>query len=82
LLEFLQAAADLPQQDCADCRIRNLCAGGCYHESYARYGDALAPTHHYCQLMREWVDFGLAAYVELQEKNPDYFTQHIGSRRG
>ena len=81
LLEFLQAAADLPQQDCAGCRIRNLCAGGCYHESYARYGDALAPTRHYCQLMREWADFGLAAYVELQEKNPAYFTQHIGTRR-
>jgi uncharacterized protein len=82
LLEFLQAAADLPQQDCAGCPIRNLCAGGCYHESYARYGDALAPTRHYCQLMREWVDFGLAAYVELQAKNPAYFTEHIGSRRG
>ena len=82
LLEFLQAAAELPHQDCSACRIRNLCAGGCYHESYARYGDALAPTSHYCALMREWVDFGLAAYVELQEKNPAFFTQHIGSRRG
>jgi uncharacterized protein len=82
LLQFLQAAADLPQQDCAGCRIRNLCAGGCYHESFARYGDALAPTRHYCELMREWADFGLAAYVELQQKNPAYFTQHIGSRRG
>ena len=81
LREFLQAAADVPPQDCAGCGIRNLCAGGCYHESYARYGDALAPTRHYCELMREWVDFGLAAYVELQEKNPAYFTQHIGSRK-
>jgi uncharacterized protein len=81
LLAFLQAAADMPQQGCAGCRIRNLCAGGCYHESYARYGDALAPTRHYCELMREWADFGLAAYVELQHKNPAFFTQHIGSRR-
>ena len=79
--EFLNAAADLPA-GCAACRIRNLCAGGCYHESYARYGEPLSPTHHYCELMREWVDFGLAAYVELQDQNPDFFTQHIGSRRG
>jgi len=79
--DFLAAAADLPD-GCATCRIRNLCAGGCYHESYARYGDALAPTRHYCELMHEWVDFGLAAYVELQDKNPTFFTQHIGSRRG
>ena len=81
LLEFLQAAAALPGRDCAACRIRNLCAGGCYHESYARYGNPLAPTSHYCELMREWVDFGLAAYVELQEKNPHFFSQHIGTRR-
>lgn len=80
LRHFLAAAADLPD-GCAGCRIRNLCAGGCYHESYARYGDALAPTRHYCELMREWVDFGLAGYVELQDKNPGFFTQHIGSRR-
>ena len=78
--EFLNAAADLPA-GCTTCRIRNLCAGGCYHESYARYGEPLAPTHHYCELMREWVDFGLAAYVELQDKNPAFFSQHIGSRR-
>lgn len=79
--DFLSAAAELPD-GCSRCRIRNLCAGGCYHESYARYGDALAATHHYCDLMREWVDFGLAGYVELQDKNPAFFTQHIGSRRG
>ncbi len=79
--EFLNAAAALPA-GCAACRIRNLCAGGCYHESYARYGEPLSPTHHYCELMREWVDFGLAAYVELQDQNPDFFSQHIGSRRG
>ncbi len=79
--DFLTAAADLPA-GCGSCRIRNLCAGGCYHESYTRYGDPLAPTHHYCELMREWLDFGLAGYVELQDKNPAFFTQHIGSRRG
>ncbi len=78
---FIEAAADLTGKPCATCRIRKLCAGGCYHESYARYTDPLSPTYHYCDLMREWVDFGVAIYVELLEKNPSFLMQHIDSRR-
>jgi uncharacterized protein len=81
LTAFLARAADPTGRPCETCRIRNLCAGGCYHESYARYEDPLAPVHHYCELMREWVDFGVSVYAEILHHNPDFFRLHIEPRR-
>jgi len=78
---FLEAAQDRAGRPCETCRIRHLCAGGCYHESYARYGDPLAPVAHYCELLREWVDFGIAAYVRILEHNPGFFARHLEPRR-
>ncbi len=65
---------------CATCRIRNLCAGGCYHESYTRVGDASEPTSHYCDLMRNWIDFGIEVYTEIMQSNPAYYTNFIEPR--
>jgi len=81
LSEFLEAASDHSDRVCATCRIRNLCAGGCYHESYARYGDPLAPTLHYCDLMRDWVDYGIEVYARIQAENPGFFEKHVEPRR-
>jgi uncharacterized protein len=78
---FLSTAMDRSGYGCAICRIRSLCAGGCYHESYARYGDPFKPVYHYCELMRDWVDFGIAAYARLQTENPAFFERHIAPRR-
>ncbi|MFO1376080.1 MAG: quinohemoprotein amine dehydrogenase maturation protein [Steroidobacteraceae bacterium] len=78
---FLGRAADRDGTWCATCRIRNLCAGGCYHESYARHGDPLARTYHYCNLLRRWVDFGIRVYVEIGARNPAFFPRHIEPRR-
>lgn len=78
---FLEAAADRTDTGCADCRIRNLCAGGCYHESYAHFNDPLMPTYHYCDLMRDWVDFGITVYATILERNPAFFSRHITPRR-
>lgn len=77
---FLEKAVDRADTGCATCRIRNLCAGGCYHESYARYGDPTHPTYHYCDLMRDWVDFGIHVYSTLMERNPGYFDRHVTPR--
>ena len=55
--DFLEQRLDRTNTGCASCRIRNLCSGGCYHESYARYEDPTHPVYHYCELMRDWVDF-------------------------
>lgn len=77
---FLESATSRVDKGCSTCRIRNLCAGGCYHESYAHFGDPLSPTYHYCDLMREWVDFGIEIYMEILQKNPLFFKKHLSTR--
>ncbi len=77
---FLESATNRSNKGCSTCRIRNLCSGGCYHESYAHFGDPLSPTYHYCDLMREWVDFGIEIYMEILQKNPLFFKQHLSTR--
>lgn len=79
---FLERAAAREGGDCATCRIRHLCAGGCYHEAYARHGDPLQPTLHYCGLMRDWIDLGLSVYARILEHNPDFLVRHVAPRRG
>lgn len=81
LSEFLGRASDRRGTDCASCRIRNLCAGGCYHESWVRYGDPHHRSYHYCDLLRRWVDFGIGVYADILAGNPDFFTRHIEPRR-
>ena len=79
--EFLAQRLDRSGTGCETCRIRNLCSGGCYHESYARYGDPAHPTYHYCDLMRDWVDFGIETYSRIMAGNPAFIDQHITPRR-
>jgi uncharacterized protein len=78
---FLDRAADRSGTHCETCRIRNLCAGGCYHESWVRYGDPHHRTYHYCNLLRRWVDFGIRVYAEISTRNPDFFRTHLEPRR-
>ncbi len=79
--DFLSQRLDRTDTGCASCRIRNLCSGGCYHESYARYGDPAHPTYHYCDLMRDWVDFGIEVSSRIMAGNPAFIEQHISPRR-
>jgi uncharacterized protein len=81
LAEFLGARLDRSGTGCETCRIRNLCSGGCYHESYARYGDPSHPTYHYCDLMRDWVDFGIEVYSRIMAANPAFIDHYISPRR-
>ena len=81
LADFIVERADRSEKACNTCRIRNLCAGGCYHESYAHFSDPMKPTYHYCDLMRDWIDFGISAYSRILSARPDYFIQHIAPRR-
>jgi uncharacterized protein len=78
---FLGRRLDRTDTGCATCRIRNLCSGGCYHESYQRYNDPAMPVYHYCDLMRDWVDFGIEAYTRIAEGNPRFFDDYLSSRR-
>ncbi|MBL4764450.1 MAG: quinohemoprotein amine dehydrogenase maturation protein [Colwellia sp.] len=81
LNDFLNKRLEQSKLGCSTCHIRNLCAGGCYHESYARYGDPAKPTFHYCDLMRDWVDFGIYVYTEIMEHNPDFYDTYIAPRK-
>ncbi|VAV90734.1 Quinohemoprotein amine dehydrogenase radical SAM maturase [hydrothermal vent metagenome] len=78
--EFLESRADRDGTWCDSCRIRNLCSGGCYHESYATYDDINKPTYHYCDLMRDWIDFGIGVYARILHENPRFFEQHVSPR--
>ncbi len=78
--QFLEKAGDHTGLACETCRIRNLCAGGCYHESYVNYDDALSPTYLYCDLMRDWIDFGIQVYAEIAAANPAFFARHVEPR--
>ncbi|MEZ5610783.1 MAG: quinohemoprotein amine dehydrogenase maturation protein [Rhodocyclaceae bacterium] len=80
--DFLSQRLDRTGTGCETCRIRNLCSGGCYHESYARYGDPAHPTYHYCDLMRDWVDFGIEVYSRIMAGNPQFIDKHITPRSG
>ena len=80
LSAFIDKAIDREGTHCETCRIRNLCAGGCYHESYSRFGDAHHRTYHYCDLLRSWVDFGVRVYADIQRHNPSFFTRHLEPR--
>jgi uncharacterized protein len=81
LAAFLERRLDKSGVDCATCRIRNLCSGGCYHESYARYGDPIRPTLHYCDRMRAWIDYGITAYARILAAQPDWFGRTLTPRR-
>ncbi|HEU4427987.1 MAG TPA: quinohemoprotein amine dehydrogenase maturation protein [Myxococcota bacterium] len=81
LSAFLERRLDKSGVDCATCRIRNLCSGGCYHESYARYGDPIRPTLHYCDRMRAWIDYGISAYARILSAKPEWFSRTLAPRR-
>lgn len=77
LSTFLEKRANEKGSDCETCRIRNLCAGGCYHESYVKYGTPEKSVMHYCDEMRDWIDLAIYAYVKIQAKNPEFFTKYF-----
>ena len=82
LSAFLEERLDRTDKGCNTCWIRNLCSGGCYHESYAKYNDPQKPTYHYCDLMRDWIDFALKGYAQIMSANPVFIETHIAPRRG
>ncbi|UTW14354.1 SPASM domain-containing protein [Marinobacterium rhizophilum] len=81
LVEFVEQRLDRSNTGCETCRIRNLCSGGCYHESYARYGDPSRPAYHYCDLLRDWIDYSVEIYSRIMLRNPGFFEAYVSPRR-
>lgn len=64
---------------CTDCFAKPVCAGGCYHEAYVRYGDASVANLHYCDYIRSWTDLGLRTYAKIMNLNPAFFERYEGA---
>jgi uncharacterized protein len=82
LNEFINSAHVGNKPVCQTCWIRGICGGGCYHEAYTQFGDGALPNLHYCDFLREWTEYGIGVYMELQEKNPGFVEKYVLRGRG
>jgi uncharacterized protein len=73
--DFLSRGHIDAKYDCHTCWARPLCAGGCHHEAFVRYGDTGHPNLHYCDWIREWTDLCLEIYGALAARNPEFLQQ-------
>ena len=78
--DFLRRGHIDSKYDCHTCWARPLCAGGCHHEAFVRYGDTGHPNLHYCDWIRDWTDTCLRIYGAIAAKNPA-FLQHFAERK-
>jgi uncharacterized protein len=72
--DFLTRGHIGAKYDCHSCWARPLCAGGCHHEAFVRYGDTGHPNLHYCDWIRGWTDLCLQIYGEIATRNPQFLT--------
>ena len=70
--DFLARGHIGAKYDCHACFARPLCAGGCHHEAFVRYGDTGHANLHYCDWIRGWTDLCLRIYGEIAVRNPEY----------
>lgn len=79
--DFLDRGHVEAKYDCQSCWARPLCAGGCHHEAFVRYGDTGHANLHYCDWIRQWTDRCLHIYGELAVRNPS-FLERFAARKG
>jgi len=70
--DFLRRGHINSKYDCHTCFARPLCAGGCHHEAYVRYGDTGHPNLHFCDWIRDWTDTCLRIYGAISVHNPEF----------
>jgi uncharacterized protein len=70
--DFLSRGHISAKYDCRSCWARPLCAGGCHHEAFVRYGDTGHPNLHYCGWIRDWTETCLKIYCSLSAQNPEF----------
>ena len=76
--DFLRRGNIAAKYDCHTCWARPLCAGGCHHEAFVRYGDTGHPNLHYCDWIRNWTEKCLHIYGAIAAQRPrflDYFSE-------
>ncbi len=77
---FLDRGNINTKYDCHSCWARPLCAGGCHHEAYVRYGDTGHANLHYCDWIRGWTETCLEIYGAIATQNPT-FLEHFDRRK-
>ena len=70
--DFLRRGNIGSKYDCHACWARPLCAGGCHHEAFVRYGDTGHPNLHYCDWIRDWTDKCLHIYGAIAAQRPNF----------
>lgn len=73
--DFLSRGHIDAKYDCHTCWARPLCAGGCHHEAFVRYGDTGHPNLHYCDWIRDWTNVCLEIYGAIAARNPEFLQQ-------
>jgi uncharacterized protein len=73
--DFLTRGNINSKYDCHTCWARPLCAGGCHHEAFVRYGDTGHPNLHYCDWIRDWTDTCLRIYGAISARNPEFLVK-------
>src|SRR3990167_5754128 len=79
--DFLARGHVSAKYECQTCWARPLCAGGCHHEAFVRYGDTGHANLHYCDWIRQWTDTCLRIYGVLSVRNPG-FLERFAERKG
>ena len=70
--DFLARGHVGAKYDCQSCWARPLCAGGCHHEAFVRYGDTGHANLHYCDWIRGWTNKCLEIYGAVSAHNPEF----------
>jgi len=78
---FLTKGHVASKYECSTCWARPMCAGGCHHEAFVRYGDTGHANLHYCDWIRQWTDRCLQIYGVLAQRNPEFLTR-FAERKG
>ena len=79
--EFLAKGHIGAKYDCHTCWARPLCAGGCHHEAFVRYGDTSHPNLHFCDWIRDWTDICLQIYGDIAVHNPAFLDAFENERQ-
>jgi uncharacterized protein len=82
LTEFVNSVQVGNKPVCQTCWIRGICGGGCYHEALQEFGEASLPNLHYCVFLREWTEYGIGVFTELDQKNPGFVEKFVVRSRG
>jgi len=78
--QFLTKGHVGAKYDCRSCWARPLCAGGCHHEAFVRYGDTGHANLHYCDWIRDWTDTCLKIYGAVSVQNPGFLSRFAERR--